>query len=188
MTEDQIPELQQIQQQSQAFDRINAIVLDVSGEVQIMSAAAVRLLDRYFGAEWLDRTRLPEPLASWVQQQLRLPQVEVAVFSQIAVDVGKLKISLLCDFAAGQHLLICLEQPIEFSLDTQFRSIGLSKRETEVLTLVTASRTNLQIAQQLGIKVKTVKKHLEHIFAKLGAIDRDDAVSKALGAIDRKLL
>jgi DNA-binding CsgD family transcriptional regulator len=195
--EDRRADLQQIHKQSQAFDRINAIVLSVSGEVQITSAAADKLLDRYFKGEWLDANRLPDLLNSWVQQQLRWPQIEVAVFRHCQHEAagGNLKIYLICDFAAAQHILMCSEQPSEFSLVSHFQSIllqtgsanGLSKREAEVLALVAAKKTNLQIAQQLGIGIKTVKKHLEHIFHKLGAIDRDDAVSKALGAIDREL-
>jgi two-component system, NarL family, nitrate/nitrite response regulator NarL len=56
----------------------------------------------------------------------------------------------------------------------------LSKREAEVLALVAAGKTNLQISQYLAISIKTVKKHLEHIFNKLNATSRIDAVNKAL--------
>jgi ATP/maltotriose-dependent transcriptional regulator MalT len=63
----------------------------------------------------------------------------------------------------------------------------LTKREAEVLALVTAGKSNLQISHQLAISTKTVKKHLEHILHKLDATDRKDAVSKALGELDREL-
>jgi LuxR family transcriptional regulator, maltose regulon positive regulatory protein len=61
----------------------------------------------------------------------------------------------------------------------------LSKREAEVLALVAAGKTNLQISLQLAIEIKTVKKHLEHIFGKLNVKSRNDAVNKALQQLDR---
>jgi LuxR family transcriptional regulator, maltose regulon positive regulatory protein len=67
-----------------------------------------------------------------------------------------------------------------------FQSFGLTKREAEVLALLVAEKSNLQISQQLAISIKTVKKHLEHIFPKLDTTDREDAVSKALGLLDRE--
>jgi two-component system, NarL family, response regulator LiaR len=47
------------------------------------------------------------------------------------------------------------------------------------LALVAAGKTNAQISEQLVISVKTVKKHLENSFVKLGARNRVDAVNKA---------
>jgi DNA-binding CsgD family transcriptional regulator len=96
-----------------------------------------------------------------------------------------LKIELLCDFDAEQHLLVLSEKVMNFSPVQQLQSIGLSKREAEVLALVAAGKTNLQISQQLAIAVKTVKKHLEHIFEKLNAQNRVDAVNKALQQLPR---
>ncbi len=186
-TADQIAALSHLHQQAQAFDRFKAIVLTVSGDVDIIAPAAAKLLDRYFEGEWLNAARLPDPLASWVRQQLQLQQFEIAGLSQIwqiEIDGKTLKIVLLCDFAAAQHLLICSEPASGVSPILHFQSIGLSKREAQVLALVAADQTNLQIAQQLVIEVKTVKKHLEHIFGKLGANDRDEAVRKALEQLD----
>lgn len=44
---------------------------------------------------------------------------------------------------------------------------GLSKREIEVANLVLAGCSNQQIALRLSISDSTVKKHMNHIFAKL---------------------
>jgi DNA-binding CsgD family transcriptional regulator len=202
----QILELQHLKKQSQAFDRMNAIVLTVSGEVEIMSTTAADLLDRYFDGEWLNTVGgaslqencLPAVLDNWVQQQLRLHQAEIVDYSQpqqIEKNGRKLKIDLLCNFTAAQHLLICAEKSIvdptgsanKFSPRLHFQSIGLSKREAEVLALVAAGKTNLEISERLSISIKTVKKHLEHIFSKLNANSRNDAVNKALVKLDRSL-
>lgn len=55
----------------------------------------------------------------------------------------------------------------------------LSDREREVLTLVAAGRTNAQVGAALFVGAATVKTHLQHIFAKLGAADRAAAVAIA---------
>ena len=57
---------------------------------------------------------------------------------------------------------------------------ALSTRETDVLTLVVAGRSNQQIASELFISQATVKSHLVHIFAKLGVDSRTAAVAVAV--------
>lgn len=54
---------------------------------------------------------------------------------------------------------------------------ALSAREREVLVLVARGTTNREIAAELFISEATVKTHLTHIFAKLGAKDRAAAVA-----------
>ena len=53
----------------------------------------------------------------------------------------------------------------------------LSPREIEVLRLVAAGNGNREIAAQLSITEETVKNHVTHILAKLGANDRTHAVT-----------
>jgi DNA-binding CsgD family transcriptional regulator len=57
---------------------------------------------------------------------------------------------------------------------------GLTKRELEVLRLVADGRTNQEIARSLGISVKTVEKHLEGVYAKLGVVSRVEAAVHAV--------
>ncbi|MEU2145655.1 MULTISPECIES: response regulator [Streptomyces albovinaceus subgroup] len=54
---------------------------------------------------------------------------------------------------------------------------ALSAREREVLVLVARGTTNREIAAELFISEATVKTHLTHVFAKLGAKDRAEAVA-----------
>lgn len=56
----------------------------------------------------------------------------------------------------------------------------LSRRETEVLQLVVDGHDVRSISQQLYISPKTVKHHLSAIYAKLGAVNRTDAVVQGL--------
>lgn len=57
---------------------------------------------------------------------------------------------------------------------------NLSKREQEVLQLLAYGKSNKEIARALGIGSQTVKTHIAHIFAKMGASDRTGAVAIAL--------
>jgi DNA-binding NarL/FixJ family response regulator len=56
----------------------------------------------------------------------------------------------------------------------------LSKREQEVLILLASGCTNREIAQRLTVTPHTVKKHVEHILAKLGVNDRTAAAVRAV--------
>ena len=57
---------------------------------------------------------------------------------------------------------------------------ALTPRELEVLELMKLGYTNRDIARELVISPGTVKNHVEHIIAKLGASDRTHAVVRAL--------
>jgi DNA-binding CsgD family transcriptional regulator len=56
---------------------------------------------------------------------------------------------------------------------------ALSRRETEVLALVAAGKTNRAIATELFISEKTVARHLSNIFRKLGLASRTEATAYA---------
>lgn len=55
----------------------------------------------------------------------------------------------------------------------------LSAREEEIIHYVGSALSNRQIATRLGISEGTVKRHLNNIFQKLGAVSRLDAVNKS---------
>jgi pimeloyl-ACP methyl ester carboxylesterase/DNA-binding CsgD family transcriptional regulator len=56
----------------------------------------------------------------------------------------------------------------------------LSSREVEVLRLIAGGSSNAQIADELVISVRTVERHISHIYAKLGVHNRAQATAYAL--------
>lgn len=63
---------------------------------------------------------------------------------------------------------------------------ALSPRELDVLRLLATGKPNRDIADELYVTVDTVKKHVTHIFQKLGATNRTEATARArdLGLLD----
>jgi LuxR family maltose regulon positive regulatory protein len=55
----------------------------------------------------------------------------------------------------------------------------LTSREREVLALLAQGRSNRDIAAELVVTLDTVKRHVSHILAKLGAVNRTEAVARA---------
>jgi len=65
------------------------------------------------------------------------------------------------------------------------KAFGLTFRELEIVRAVVNGHTNKQIAQQFSISESTVKRHVTHIFDKLGASNR---IEVALFAAHHRLL
>lgn len=60
-------------------------------------------------------------------------------------------------------------------------TIGLSKRESEILQLLSKGLLYKEIADQLGISVGTVRQHIHKIYEKLHVQNRTEAINKAFG-------
>ncbi len=78
----------------------------------------------------------------------------------------------------NRYLLLIEEQTL--ALLPRLELLGLSQRETEVLYLVMRGETNQAIAKQLDVAIGTVRKHLGHVFDKLGVQSRTEAIAQVL--------
>jgi DNA-binding CsgD family transcriptional regulator len=62
-----------------------------------------------------------------------------------------------------------------------FGALPVTARERQVLEWLAAGKTDREIGQILGVSPRTVQKHLQHIYEKLGVETRTAAVMRALG-------
>jgi DNA-binding NarL/FixJ family response regulator len=72
-------------------------------------------------------------------------------------------------------------QPVPSSGRAASDRWGLSGRQAEIMDLIAAGLTNGEIARRCFLAEKTVKNHVNRIFAALGARSRAEAVSRWLG-------
>jgi DNA-binding NarL/FixJ family response regulator len=80
---------------------------------------------------------------------------------------------------------VCIAQPwqqevgmVTCSTPEGANPAGLSSREQQIMSLIAAGHSNGQIAAHLVLAEKTVKNHVNRIYAKLGAGSRPDAISR----------
>ncbi len=164
-------------------DHLGAIILAIDEQVQFITRRAKQLLSQYF----LPCTPhlLPEPLHHWFKHQISQLQFNGDVPSSYLPlhieQAGKqLIIHLIPDLIREQYLILLEEkQSQSFSIAT-LELLGLTKREAEVLFWIAKDKSNAGIAKVLGCSEGTVRKHLEHLYAKLGVQTRTGAVMVAL--------
>jgi DNA-binding NarL/FixJ family response regulator len=84
------------------------------------------------------------------------------------------------DPAVQHHVVAALSSPAEASVSSSTSGLALpddlTPREAEVHGLIAEGLTNAEIAARLVVSAATVKSHVNHIFAKIGARDRAQAV------------
>jgi DNA-binding CsgD family transcriptional regulator len=87
-------------------------------------------------------------------------------------------------------LSIAIERRRRLRADASFERSGglLTPREREVLDWVAAGKTNRDIAAILGASPRTVEKHLERIYEKLGVETRTAAVMRISSGISRRAI
>lgn len=76
----------------------------------------------------------------------------------------------------------------DFSSATPLESLGLTPREAEVLLWVTQGKSNADTASILGTSEATVRKHLEHIYPKLGIESRGAASLIAIETLSKAVV
>ncbi|MEC5396698.1 response regulator transcription factor [Uliginosibacterium sp. H1] len=89
--------------------------------------------------------------------------------------------------ADGEWLLVLREESDTASIEALIAAFRLTMREAEVLHWVTKGKTNKDIGDILGTSPRTVHKHLEHVFEKLGVETRTAAANLALGKLQRQI-
>ncbi len=73
---------------------------------------------------------------------------------------------------------VVIHMPLSFD-ESRIRALGISKREQEVLELISQGLTNQEIADKLFVSLNTVKTHSARLFEKLEVNSRTKAMMKA---------
>ncbi len=145
---------------------LGTVVLDRQGRVAWRSPQATLWLEAAFSGDaaavgWLSRALTQREAYTAMPDNTRL----------VARNMGQSGISesiLVLNLAAAG--------PAQTSRQPE---VPLTPRETEVLSWLAKGKTNRDIADILGMSHRTVNKHLEHIFEKLGVETRSAATAIA---------
>jgi len=168
-----------------ALDVSGRFLLAVNRQGKIMWATpqAHKLLSDHLGADGDDLV-LPEPLRQWLdvaQRNASKSQPTAALSSN-----AQLRLHYMGN-AGPNEFLLRLAKDSGSDLPAAFSSeFGLTTREREVLSWLSKGKTNRDIAQILGLSPRTVDKHLEQIYAKLGVENRTAAAAIATNATRRE--
>ncbi|MCA1536083.1 response regulator [Bradyrhizobium sp. NBAIM03] len=152
------------------------------GSVLWATPQAQKLLSDHHGAQ-ADDFVLPPALLQWLEQA----KAKSGSKSQAASlpDNPQLRFYYMGETAPNEFLLR-LSKEAGTALPPEFTSeLGLTTREGEVLAWLSKGKTNRDIAQILGLSPRTVDKHLEQIYAKLGVENRTAAAAIAANATRR---
>lgn len=144
------------------------------GRIRFANLRAQRLLKEYGLQTRPGPGLLPAHLRDWLSHVHKMVSRRDDVPSAAAPLViqgesGQLTIRRL---AQGLHDVLLFEEQQTIPSFDQLRQLGLSKRELEILGWVARGKTNPEIGLILNISRRTVHKHLEHVYLKLGVENR----------------
>ena len=156
-------------------------VLRVSRKGVVTSdVAAQKVLRQFFGdyPAWEDN--LPEPLVNaFIESRdwglSRSPSRSWRTFSK-AQSGMKLKANYIPDQNGGY--IVLKSGRTDSAVDVT--ALPLTGREKQIATLVAVGKTNTEISFVLDISARTVQKHLENIFRKLGVESRMALAMRAI--------
>jgi len=187
-----------------AFGHASMAVHEQDGRCVWQTALARALMAEYFSGGHFERGRLPPEMMLWLHREaLRrragaepagltvLPQVSdpgaTAVGAVVARGAKRLSFTLHAvdpdALGEGQWLIVMREADDAALMDGLIHGFKLTAREAEVLYWVVKGKTNLDIGDILGSSPRTVQKHLEHVFEKLGVETRTAAAAMAMGKV-----
>ena len=162
-----------------ALDVSGRYLLAVNGQGKIVWATpqAQKLLSSTIS----EPATLPASLLDWLQQ-IENGKADAKPPAASFLENDKLRLQYMGKLGPNEFLLRIAKDsspdtPAQFS-----KELGLTTREGEVLAWLSKGKANRDIAQILGLSPRTVDKHLEQIYAKLGVENRTAAAAIAVQA------
>lgn len=148
------------------------------GELLWCTPQAESLFQRLDPAWQTDSAVLPAALGATVLRLLDEPGPGAA--AQLAAAGLELEIATAESDRPGETLFKITEVGEAAKVDLLQAQTGLTRREAEVLLWVSYGKTNRTVSEILGISPRTVNKHLEQVFRKLGVETRAAAAAVAV--------
>lgn len=158
--------------------------VDYRGKIIWATPQAQKLLARNQAKDTDDDLGLPAPWLDWLDQ-MHGGMTEPKSPPAASFRNNKHRLQYMGRLNEDQFLLrlaldASSDSPAEFS-----KELGLTSREGEVLSWLSKGKTNRDIAQILGLSPRTIDKHLEQIYSKLGVENRTAAAAVATNASQR---
>jgi DNA-binding response OmpR family regulator/DNA-binding CsgD family transcriptional regulator len=157
------------------------LATDASGGVLWCTPQTARLLGVAFGNFRGEGDLLPPDVQEWLQ---KCAQSDVKSGDSIPLESTsspiKLQLSYVGQVGPDEILLRLLEGEFENDNLVLKRKLQLTQRESEVLMWIARGKSNRDIAEILSLSPRTVNKHLEQIYAKLGVENRASAAAMAV--------
>ena len=170
-----------------AFGHASLSLRPADGRILWQTPLARQMMRRHFGIGQGETahepTHAPEALCDWVRTSLGAgPGHSV---SQWAWVTGAYRLGCTLHEASGadEWLVVLTESSDAAAIEALSLQFRLTAREAEVLYWVVKGKTNRDIGDILGTSPKTVTKHLEHVFEKLGVETRTAAAGLAMGRL-----
>jgi len=147
---------------------MGAVVLDVQGRIAWRSPQATRWLEAAFGGDG------PDLASAWLAG---VP--EGGERGMPAANGARLVARHMGAGSFSETMLLLRLMPAGAAPPARGLSASLTPREAEVLSWLAKGKTNRDIGDILGLSPRTVNKHLEHVYEKLGVETRTAAVAAA---------
>jgi DNA-binding CsgD family transcriptional regulator len=153
------------------------VVLDPHGRVEFATDGARWLL----GDKLANRRGLPDQMRAWITEHHELRPAAEPLILDIAGNT--VLVRLLPNKRSDRREVLLLENGTgQLSIDA-LRSLGLTPREAQALRFVALGHTTTQTATEMAIAPRTVEKHLQRIYEKLGVRTRPEAAATAWAAV-----
>jgi DNA-binding response OmpR family regulator len=158
------------------------LATDISGRVLWSTPQAAKLLERTFSDFHGEGYMLPPAVQNWLERRTRGNAKSAAdeIVLEPNLSALKLRLAHVGQLAANEVLLRLIEGGVNNDNLVLETRLQLTPRESEVLMWVARGKANRDIAEILGLSPRTVNKHLEQIYAKLGVENRASAAALAV--------
>jgi len=161
----------------------NAAMVRVDAQHALSDATpgALALLVRYGVGTLRAGGALPPAIDRWLASLPREGSPSLHGALSLTRGGDQLLVRALPDPGRPGATVLLLEERLGPGSPARFVTLPLTPREREVMRWLAAGKTDAQIAEILALSVRTVHKHLERIYTKLGVETRTAAVMRALG-------